>query len=78
MIRLIDLGKQTSDGDGPRQFAFWNTVKDMFLDYNDTQAWATYEQLQQDIFWHIGREAGYDTLRRLEPLVPAWARLEEK
>lgn len=73
MIRLIDLDKQTSDGDGPRQFAFWNTISDMFLHYNGNEVWSTYEQLEYDLRWHLGQEQADITSERLKPLVPDWA-----
>jgi hypothetical protein len=72
MIRCIDLGTQTSDG--PRQFAFWNTVSDQFLHYNGAEAWAKRETLQQDLVWHLGSEQAVVTLQRLNPLIPDWAK----
>jgi hypothetical protein len=75
MIRLIDVGQQTSDGEGPRQFAFWNTDPDMFLDYNGSQVWSTLDELKDDLAWHLGTEQAEITIKRLEPLVPDWAKV---
>jgi hypothetical protein len=76
VIRMIDLGAQTSDGDGPRQFAFWNTVSDQFLDYNGTQVWTNEEDLRADLVWHLGAEQADITFTRLQPLVPEWAKVK--
>lgn len=78
MIRCIDLGKQTSGGAGPRQFAFWSTVADIFIDYNGASAWASEQELELDMVFHLGREQTDKILARLTRLTPKWAKQKSK
>ena len=72
MIRFIDLGDQILEGE--RQFAFWNTVPDMFLTYNGNQVWSTWIGFEADVIWHVGEERAQAIFERFEPLVPNWAK----
>ena len=48
MIRFIDLGKQIavdeSDPEWHRQFAFFNTIDDHFLEFNGEQVWESWAE----------------------------------
>lgn len=43
MIRFVDLGNQTGNVDynaGEREFAFYSTVTDTFMDFARSQTWS--------------------------------------
>ena len=72
MIHFIDLGEQILEGE--RKFAFYNTVSDMFLNYNGNQVWNKWVDFQTDVIWHLSVEQGQDIFKRLEPLIPEWVK----
>jgi len=39
MVRFIDIGDQITLNEGDGQFAWWNTIVDVFMDFNDNQVW---------------------------------------
>ena len=45
MIRFVDLGQQI-DGDGPRHFAFFNTVTDQFMTFDGEEVFETVEEFK--------------------------------
>lgn len=67
MIRFIDLTGQIDD---EFQFAWWNTIVDKFLEFDQAQTWYSWEDFEAD-FRH--EERGYvheDYLERLRALFP--------
>lgn len=76
MIRFIDLGKQIGGDDEEwfRQFAFFNTISDRFLEYNHAQVWSNWEDFEKDYKLYPD---GY-TLERLKSLVPEWVPMKAK
>lgn len=46
MIRFIDLGDQIVEG--TREFAWWDTVTDTFLQFSGEQTWETWDQFETD------------------------------
>ncbi len=72
MIRFIDLGDQITEGF--REFAWFDTISDSFIDLCGEQTWETWERfegslnhtmrLDPDSFTLVG---GIDRFRRLFP-----------
>jgi len=48
MIRFIDLGDQITC-DGTKEFAWFDTVTDKFLEFNDTHVWGSWDEFDQDL-----------------------------
>ena len=72
MIRFIDLGKQIGlDEEWPREFAFYNTVTDMFIDLGGSgcQVWDSWADLEDDL--HHSK-ATPEFIERLRGLCPDW------
>jgi len=46
MIRYIDIKDQVCEG--YPEFAWWDTVIDRFLIFNDSQTWETWEDFEED------------------------------
>lgn len=46
MIRFIDLGDQILEGQ--RQFAWWDTVTDTFLQFSGNQTWQNWDDFRVD------------------------------
>jgi hypothetical protein len=83
MMRFIDLGKQIavdeSDPDWNREFAFFNTINDHFLEFDDEQVWDSWESFEESVREHFrptgskrDKEYAEDLLRRLKSLCPKW------
>lgn len=75
MIRFVDLGTQIGGYDDcPRQFAFYNTVVDLFLEFNGNQVWENYRNLEVDIITDREGEIGpiENISQRLKNLCPNW------
>jgi hypothetical protein len=83
MMRFIDLGKQIavdeSDPDWDREFAFFNTINDHFLEFDDEQVWDSWEQFEKSLMEHFQpisskQEKEYvdGLMRRLKSLCPKW------
>lgn len=67
MIRFIDLGKQIGlDDEWPREFAFFDTISDTFVDIGGEQTWASWDQLV------TSGDGDSSFLRRLKSLCPSW------
>jgi len=51
MIRFIDLGKQIAvdetDPEWPRQFAFYDTVYDVFYEFGGEQVWDNWKEFEK-------------------------------
>lgn len=52
MVRFVDLGKQLAvdetDPEWPRQFAFFDTISDTFMEINGSQVWDTWIDFHTD------------------------------
>ena len=46
MIRFIDLGDQILEG--MREFAWFDTVVDRFIEFNGTHVWDSWEDFESD------------------------------
>jgi hypothetical protein len=73
MIRFVDLGKQIAvdedDPDYPRQFAFYNTISDQFIDLGGNgHVWDSWIDILK--YAHADREL----LDRLWDLSPEWTK----
>jgi hypothetical protein len=63
--RFVDLGTQLSSGDdGPREFAWWDTVVDKFEEHSGYQTWLSWGDFVDD---YEG-----DQLERYRSLCPDW------
>ena len=78
MIRFIDLGKQVggdnSDEDYPREFAFFNTVSDLFIVVQGQQVFSSlfhFENLCKQIVYGQ-RALDEATTARCVALCPEW------
>ena len=71
MIRFIDLGKQIGGDDETwfREFAFYNTVSDRFIEYGGTQVWGCIEDFEND--WKQF-DRGEFPFERFKSLIPDW------
>lgn len=70
-VRFIDLGKQIGvSEEWPRQFAFWNTTRDEFINIGDYFIWASWDEFQENFVNSLHIHAF--TLERFESLCPAW------
>jgi len=49
MIRYVDIGDQIMEDSS--QFAWWNTIRDKFLEFDGNQVWDTWCEFEVD-FWH--------------------------
>ncbi len=66
-MRFIDLGKQIGiDEEWPREFCFWNTVSDRFLEFGGYQVWTDWKDFTGDFDGDAGM------LERLKGLCPSW------
>lgn len=63
MIRFVDLRSAKIAG---YRFAFWDTVRDRFVQMLDDQAWETWAEFAAD--------CPTDQLARFHALLPHWAR----
>jgi len=48
MIRYINIGDQITEGKS--QFAWWNTVTNNFMEFNEEQRWDSWEEFERG-FW---------------------------
>ena len=48
MIRFIDLGDQILEGQ--REFAWWNTISDVFFQFSGEEAWETWEEFEASFY----------------------------
>ena len=48
MIRFIDLGDQITC-DGTKEFAWYDTIKDVFIELCGNQTWDNWEEFEQDL-----------------------------
>jgi hypothetical protein len=49
LIRFVDLGKQLGlDDEWPRQFAFFDTISDTFMEINGSQVWDSWMSFHAD------------------------------
>jgi hypothetical protein len=70
MIRFIDLGKQVGiDEDWPREFAFYCTVRDVFLSIHSNQTWESWDELFDDC---CSEKLSEDYISRLKGLCQKW------
>jgi hypothetical protein len=74
MIRFVDLGKQLGlDEEWPRQFAFFDTLTDIFLSFNGEQVFSSMQEFK-DAFDFDMRDNPSDNrpLSRFTSLCPDW------
>ena len=71
MIRFVDLGKQIGgdDEDWDREFAFYNTVSDRFINFGGSQIWATVSDFESDYKKFANND---HPLERFLSLIPDW------
>jgi len=69
VIRYIDLGDQINEyhDEGEHDFAWFDTIIDRFLMYNETHVWSNWEEFAND--HRDGEEDDYP-LERFEALFP--------
>lgn len=69
MIRFIDLGRQVAgdDEDGPKSFAFFDTVIDQFLAFDGDQVFETREEFDDACAESLTSKDYDDRCRRLIP-----------
>jgi hypothetical protein len=73
MVRFIDLGKQIGlDEHWPREFALYDTVTDKFLEFNGSQVWESWTQLDCDLVSQFGSNEQRELRERLRSLMPKW------
>ena len=74
MIRFIDLGKQIAldeeDSKHPRQFAFYNTTSDRFIEIDGIQVFDSWEEIERIISFSESSDEKF--LTRLKNLCPCW------
>ena len=75
MIRFIDLRGQIFDVLSQReeqdpQFAFYNTVSDVFVDVNGTQTWDSFESFEEDCRYDINKNGADWDIDRYRGLCP--------
>ena len=75
MIRFIDLRGQIGLHDDEPEFAFYDTVVDKFVGWDQCYTWDHWNEFVND-FSYYGGWRGMD-LERFEGLTPAWARFGE-
>ncbi len=68
MIRFIDLGDQLLEG--TPMFAWYDTVVDSFERYNDSEAWETWSEFQNDYLVEKGYSPKSRSLDRYKRLFP--------
>lgn len=75
MIRFIDIDKQIAvdptDPDWPRQFAFYDTIYDVFLNFSGEEVWEDWPSFEKAL---ISTRPDYDEilLQRCKNLCPDW------
>lgn len=70
MIRFVDLGKQLGiDEEWPREFCFWNTVPDTFIEMNYSRVWRSWASFEEDC---LAEKAPQDYIARLRDVCPDW------
>lgn len=57
MIRYIDIGDQITDGSS--QFAWCDTVRGQFLEFNESQTWDTWKGFEDDFWSEVKRWGGF-------------------
>ena len=60
VIRFIDLGRQIGlDDQWPREFAFYDTVTDTFVNFKGSETWETVDDFRYDfdplMGWELSR-----------------------
>ena len=71
MLRFIDIGTQTqlfSDTGEDREFCFYDTVTDRFVEVAGEQVWHTWDELEESVRLSRIRI----DLQRLRSLCPSW------
>ncbi len=76
MIRFIDLGDQILEGQ--REFAWWDTITDQFLEFSTSQRWENWKEFEVDFRLHFptteqvvsGDTPRADKLERFKRLFP--------
>lgn len=74
MIRFIDIGTQAgTDDEWPREFSFWNTVSDQFIELAGSQMWAHWFEFETDYQadYLAGNPLSYP-INRFLALCPCW------
>lgn len=70
MIRFIDIGKQVGlDEEWGREFCFWNTVTDRFIEFAGHQMWRSWEDFRED--YEYEKTLPYP-IERFKNVCPDW------
>jgi hypothetical protein len=70
MIRFIDVGSQVGlDETWPRQFSFWDTVTDRYIELDGEQMWSTWAEFEET---YLGAASRPHNLERFKSLCPEW------
>ena len=76
MIRFIDIGKQIAvdetDPEWPRQFAFWDTIYDVFLRFDGEQVWDDWKSFERAFIAQEPFTYDKELLNRCRVLCPQW------
>jgi hypothetical protein len=74
MMRFVDLGKQLGiDEEWPREFCFFSTVSDQFLNFNGDQVWKNWAAFEASLRAEIRvPDDAEKMLERLRELCPDW------
>ena len=63
MIRFVDIGDQVTL-DGTKEFAWFCTIVDRFIEFNGTHVWDSWEGFKED----VEGETGAEDMERFERL----------
>jgi len=77
MIRFVDLGKQIGlDEEWPREFAYFDTIVDLFVKVNDEHLWASWDEFKESYRMEHTTDApeNFYPLERFENLCHPWAK----
>jgi len=67
MIRYICIGDQIAEG--ANDFAWFDTVRDVFQVFNGEQVWSEWEDFTKDYVFHFGSTDGISRYKKLFPTV---------
>jgi len=68
MIRFIDLTDQICDGE--REFAWFDTITDRFLEFSTFQTWDNWKDFASDYLDDIDENPSFEELERFRTLYP--------
>ena len=65
MIRFIDIREQILDGE--RNFAWFDTITDQFIEYNGTHVWSSWDEFINDFDGDENQLARFERLYQWKP-----------